>query len=183
MKKILTLIGVAALLTTNNMCGQSIQDVANAITGTNAAIDFEALRGLKGNKDIFAGTYIYNMTTNAALLVSYDQEYTTANVPNSRSTSLLKGGLSLGTTFRPLENWFSITNFVVKTGVYEEAGTETSGPNVGDAINVAGWYGDTGFHLYKSVYLHIGMLYQNRTQQGYFGGNYFGVRAGIGGDF
>ena len=182
----LILVLAAALLlfaAASSVRAQTLQDFFSSATGTNAAVDFEALRGMTGNKYIFAGTYVYGMTTNAALLISYDQGYTSQNVPDAHCTSLLKGGLSWKTSFTPLATWFGNTNFVVKVGVYEEAGVETSGPNNGDAVNVAGGFADTGFHIYKAVYFHVGGLYQNRTQQGTFGGNYLGLRAGVGGSF
>ena len=172
----------AILLLTVALRAQTIQDLFDKSTSTNAAIDLEYLRGLHGNKNIAAATYAYGLTTNAALLVSYDRAWTHADIPEQSHSDMLKGGLSLSTTLTPLKTW-GLTNFVLRIGGYEEAGSVTSGTGSGKLVNVAGAFTDSQIRLYKAVYFHFGGLFQNRTEEGYFNGNYAGIRAGIGGSF
>ena len=170
-----------ALLALPALAG-TVQDIYDEATSTNAAIDLEYLRGLKGNKNIAAATYAYGLTTNAALLVSYDRAWTRADIPEKSHSDMLKGGLSLSANLQPFKTW-GLTNFDLKIGGYEEAGSTTSGTGSGNLVNVAGGFADTQFRIYKAIYFHFGGLFQNRTEKGYFNGNYAGVRGGIGGSF
>lgn len=177
MKRIL--VTIAALCVLVSARGNIVQGFLNEALGTNSFGDIEAMRGLTGNKNIVAGTYGYNMTTNAALLISYDRCWTSTDLEGANHADILRGGLTLDTTIAPFATW-GITNVVCNVGVFSMAGTETGGSNHGSLVAVNGGYIDFEFHLYKSLYGHVGALYENRTESDYFGGNYAGVRGGIG---
>jgi len=139
----------------------SIGDSIAGFITTNAAVDVEAFRGMTGDKDIVAFTYAKDITTNAAVLLTYDRAFTPSHSSDFESDQLT-GGLNLNTTVK----WFTL-------GGYEEAGTITSGKNDGSPVNVLGAYVD---YRYKN--LEVGILYQNRVESDLYKGNYIGGHVG-----
>lgn len=154
MKKILITIGVAFIATISQA---QIGNVIGDFIFTNSAVDIAGFRGTTGNKDIIASTYAKDITTNAAVLITYDRCFTPKHTSDFESDQLT-GGLNLNTTWK----WFTI-------GGYEEAGVVTSGNNNGQAVNVLGTYVD---YQYKNF--TIGLLYQNRVESDQYSGNYVG---------
>ena len=140
---------------------------------TNSAVDFEAFRGLTENKYVFSATYVKDISENAGVLLSYDRCYTSDNIPEKTHSDTLKGGFTLKTSLYPLRRWNPDTKFRLDVGVFAEAGTITSGQNNGSPVNVEGAYLDYNYKAFE-----IGLLYQNRTEDDYFSGNYIGAHAG-----
>jgi hypothetical protein len=159
MKKTLIVIGVALLATISQ--AKNIGDQIAGFVLTNAAVDVEGFRGLSGNKDIVAFTYAKDITTNAAVLLTYDRCFTPSHSSDFQSDKLT-GGLNLNTTVK----WFTV-------GGYEVAGVTTSGQNNGQAVNVLGTYID---YQYKNFV--VGVLYQNRVENDLYKGNYIGFHVG-----
>jgi len=165
--KRLTLAFIIVFSATVAHAETSIGDLIGGFIFTNSAVDVEGFRGLSGNKYVVAATYAKDITTNAAVLLSYDRSFSRSNVADPSHSDKLTGGLNLNTTLN------ITTNFQVRIGGFEEAGVITSGPNSGSPVNILGTYVDSN---YKK--LHYGFIYQNRTETDYFGGNYIGLRAG-----
>jgi hypothetical protein len=174
MKKLIAVIGVAFIATiTHAQTGQAVAD----FVFTNSAVDFEGLRGLTGNKYITALTYAKDITTsndvaNAGLLVTYDRCFSPHNTVESESDQLT-GGFTLKTSVYPFRHWSPNSQFRLDISAYAEGGTITSGKNNGNPITIVGTR--VGYE-YKS--LEVGVLYQHRTEDDDYQGNYVGVDAG-----
>lgn len=169
MKRLIAVIGVAFLATVSQaQIGQQFLNFAF----TNSAIDVEGFRGLSENKYILAFTYAKDITTNAGVLITYDRAFTPHNSFEAESDQL-NGGFTLKTTIYPLKKWSPDSTFKLEVGGYEEAGVITSGQNNGNPVNVVGGYVD-----YINGSFEVGILYQNRTEDDFYKGNYVGAHVG-----
>jgi hypothetical protein len=119
---------------------------------------------------IAAVDYLYNFNENAGLLIGFD--YLWGSQTNGSAANVVKGGLNLKADIQPFKN-FGLTNIVATPFVAELVATPVSGTqNNGGAglISVAGL--DFRIVTWKSITLHGGGFYENRTGQGWANGNY-----------
>jgi len=175
MKKIMLVIATL-LVCASSSKAQTGQAVADFIF-TNSAVDVEGFRGMTHNRYIAAFTYAKDITisndiANAGVLVTYDRCFTPHNSAEDQSDQLT-GGFTLKTSVYPLRHWNPTSTFRLDIGAYEEAGTITSGQNNGKPVNILGMYADWTYNS-----LEIGILYQNRTEDDFYAGNYIGAHIG-----
>ena len=159
-------------LTTNATIQGGLQELYDAALGsTNYAVAFGAGRGLTGNKNIAFADYLYNMNANAALMIGFDYlKCNQANTPSS-TANIVKGGLQLNADIYPLKNYgfptFKVTPF---------AGYCVASPTAGQNNGGVGAIAFTGIDMHtvigKGWDFHYGAMYENRTGQGIFDGNY-----------
>lgn len=150
------------------------QFVDAAINSTNFALVTAVGMKIGDSKiKIAAVDYIYNVSGNVGLILGYD--YLWGSEVQGNSANVVKGGLQLRTELSPFKGAFKVTPFVAELVASPVSGTQNSGG--AGIISVVGF--DVKLWQFKSIVLHGGYLYENRTAQGDFTGNYQLIHAGI----
>ncbi|MDE2105576.1 MAG: hypothetical protein KGL39_50585 [Patescibacteria group bacterium] len=148
--------------------GLSVQGLFDTfIASTNAAFTAGGGRGLTGNKNLFFADYLYKFNANAGLLLGYDHLWGSGQSQDN----VVKGGLNLQATLIPFKS-FGLTNFVVQPFAAYLVATPTGGPNSGGIGAIAVGGVDYKYALTTAMSLDMGVLFENRTGQGYWDGNY-----------
>lgn len=137
----------------------------------NGGVYVTAGRKLTGDVNIVGFGYMYNMTqgTNAGagLIAGYDQLIH----KNVKHSNVVKGGLSLNAVVHPFAS--SYPNYAVQLFGAALIATPTGGSTGGTGV---GTIVDTGIaipiYTFKTHKLYLIPSYENRVQEGGFGGNY-----------
>lgn len=141
--------------------------LASLTTLSNYVVDVGYAHSVSGkaNNLVFA-TVEYNFNNYAGALVGYD--YLSGS--GKHEVNGLRGGLTLQAPTTPFAS-LGYTNLVATPFVYDEVATPQNGNTIG---NVLGGGLDFKLATVSKINLHAGIIYENRTGDGVFDGNYVG---------
>lgn len=148
-----------------------LQELATAVTAspTNFAPIVGYERGLKGDKSIAFGGVAYQIVSSTALYVGYEN----ARVDGKSTANMVKGGVNFSADLYPLKGWESAwAGFgKLKVSPFAFAGMAT-GSGSAEALLATGAKVDV-WH-YKAFTLDLAGIYENRSGNSDFEGNYIG---------
>ena len=155
-------------LVSNPTISGALQEGWDALTtGTNFAFVAGAGRGLVGNKTVYFGDMFYNLNQNAALVLGGD----VLHAPGINNANIVKGGLQLQAAFYPFPSVMPKLKVTPFAGYL--VATPTGGNQNNGGIGAIAYTGvDWHYEFATSWFFHVGMVYQNRTGEGTFDGNY-----------
>ncbi len=150
---------------------QQIWDAASV--STNFATAFGGGRSTSGNKDLAFAEFCYNFNANVGLVIGYDYLWTSKAAGIPSSANLVKGGLSLQAPIKPLKT-YGFNNFTVTPFGFMLVATGN-----GSASEVMGAGLQTKILSFKGFNLNAGIIYEKRTDAGYWNGNYAAAFLGL----
>ena len=150
---------------------QQIWDAASV--STNFAAAFGGGRATSGNKNLAFAEFCYNFNANVGLVVGYDYLWTAREAGIPSSANLVKGGLTLHAPIKPLKQ-FGFDKFTVVPFGFMLVATGN-----GSASEVMGGGLQTKILSFKGFNLNTGVIYEKRTDAGYWNGNYVAGFLGI----
>ena len=142
------------------------QQIYDAVTtSTNFGLALGGGRSTTGNRNLAYGDFVYNVSQAVGLVIGYDYLWTsTKGVP--AQANLVKGGLTIQAPLQPFKNvgW---TNVVVTPYAFALVATGN-----GSMSQILG--GGINYKLteWKGFKFNVGLLYEQRTDAGYWDAKY-----------
>jgi len=155
-----------------------VQQFFNKALGTNATGGLGYIHSTKGNNQGVFADYGYNFaqsdsgSTYAGVLLGIEDLWRGGGGGNN-DANYFKGGATVGGRAHPLANW-GLTNFTTIGGGFALLSTTTKGPDNGKLSNINGAFFATPIKVAKKLEVAPSFLYENRSGQSKFGGNYIG---------
>lgn len=143
-----------------------LQEIYDSVTiSTNYAVVVGGARSTTGSKNVAFADYCYNFSQNVGLLIGYDYCWSKGQVSTA---NLVRGGINLQANLYPLKQ-FGFTNFMVTP--FGSAAVASGNGTVGNILSTGA---KTILATWKGFTVNLGVIYEKRSNEGYWNGSYVG---------
>ncbi|MDE2104820.1 MAG: hypothetical protein KGL39_46720 [Patescibacteria group bacterium] len=141
-----------------------VQEIYDAFgSSTNYGVVVGGMRATTGNRNIVFADLVYNVSQNVGIVIGYD--YLTGG---PKQVNLVRGGVTLSAPIHILKQ-FGFTNVVMTPFA---SGLVATGGGSASTILAAGDKVDV--YSFKGFDLGVGVIWEKRSNAGYYNGSYLG---------